>query len=732
MSFPRATTEPRPMERLEGQLLAIRYRHANGWCIGQATLNAQSTQVVGHVLSTIPLRKPQVFYGYWVTHPQYGRQFQVQATRTPEPFTPSGIVRYLATIHCPHLGPKTARKLVDALGSETLLVLREHPDQVAALPRISAQRARQWQQFFTNQHDQEEIVVWLLQWDIDPTVARRLFDHHGAKALDYVQTNPYALTQNTWGIGFHVADRMALSLGWEPLSPERLEAVWRFGLQTALTQGDCYQTTAQLQHQAETLLTDQDAETVRTALTAGADRFAQLPDLWVDHDQWRLIWVDRLERRLAHAIHTHHRASATDVPIDWSWLEAQTHVHYDAAQQEALLGTLHHPFSIITGGPGTGKTTILHGLLTWLTQRADVPATAIALAAPTARAAQRMTAVTHHPAQTMHRLLEWSAIDHGFTRHADRPLAVTWLIVDEVSMVDLPLADALWQAIGPNTQVLWIGDEHQLPSVGPGSILKDVIASGQVPVFRLHRNFRSTSGISVAAHHLLAGRVIQANDEVAITRYAKGVEKASVQAALLNQVQSAHADGIPWDAMQILTPIHRGLLGTEALNPPLRDLMNPQPDSAPSFTAQGGQTFRSGDRVMQTRNAYAKNVVNGDLGFVQAIRPDPEDGDDAAPKLWVQFPDHVVTFTTEDARHLQLAYAMTVHKSQGSEYPVVFFPLFYDAFVTLHRNLVYTAITRAKRRLYLFTEASAIWLALRRGDGAARQTTLTERLTESS
>lgn len=710
----------------EGQLIQIRYRHADSeWCVGRAVLETdagrEDVTVVG-TLGDIPLKAPVTFYGYWDTHDRYGRQFHVQAARNRDPLTASGMVRFLATAHCPQLGPKTAERLVAAFGDETLTTLRKDPDRVATLPRITRTRALEWQRFLVDQQGADEVIVWLLQWDIDPSVARRLYAQDGARAMARVQANPYALTQDTWGVGFRTADRMALSMGWKPLSPERLEAVWRFGLETALNQGDCYQTTDQLHERAVELLDDQDAESVRRNLDQMQDRLGRLPDVVEAEGHWALRWVARMEEQLSCNVRQHPGVPELRT-MDWSWLEARTQFHYASAQRDALEGALGSPFSIITGGPGTGKTTILNGLLTWLVQHDRVRPDQVVLAAPTARAAQRMAAVTGHSAVTIHRLLGWSPSERGFTKNQDDPLEAAWIIVDEVSMVDLPLAAALWQATGPKTRVVWIGDEHQLPSVGPGSVLKDLIQSQRVPVYRLTHNFRSTSGITVAAHDLLAHHIPKANADVAITRYDKGIDKVQVQQEVLAQIRALHRSGTPWEAIQVLTPIRRGPLGTDVLNTLLRDVMNPAHAHQATWTATGGATFRVGDRVMQTKNAYGKNVFNGDMGVVTGLRPDP-DADDDTPKLWVQFIDQTVNFSADEGRDLRLAYATTVHKAQGSEYPVVVFPLFYDAYVMLYRNLVYTALTRARERLYLFTEAQAIWLALKRGDGALRQTGL--------
>lgn len=721
------TATVRTTQALEGQLLQIRYRHPQtGWCVGQARLVDDTAAVVGSLMD-VPVNEDLTFYGYWDVHAQYGRQFHVQAVRRRDPLTEHGIIRYLTTARCPHLGVKTAKKLVATFHTDTLRLLREDPDRIATLKGVSADKARTWQQFFLDQQGADEVIVWLLQWDIDPGIARRLYAQYGAIAIAQVQANPYALAESTWGVGFRTADRMALSLGWQPLSPERLEAVWRFGLEMALSQGDCYQTTGQLMERASALLDDQDATAVRDALIAIRDRLERVPDILPRDGHWALRWVDQMEQRLAQDLRDHPRASRDTASVDWSWLEAKTGLAYADAQREALTGALRHAFSIVTGGPGTGKTTILNGLLTWLIDHEHVRTDRIVLAAPTARAAQRMTAVTGHEALTVHRLLGFAPGD-GFVKDREDPIEADWLVCDEVSMMDLPLAHALWRATSPQTRVVWIGDEHQLPSVGPGSVLRDIIRSGRVPVYRLTQNFRSTSGITVAAHDLLAQRVPRSNDDVTVQSYAKGVDKQAVQRALLKRIQALYAAGTAWEDIQVLTPIRRGPLGTDTLNPLLRDLMNPARLHQPAWTARGGLSFRMGDRVMQTRNAYGKNVFNGDMGLVTAIRPDPSVEDDDRDYLWVQFPDQTVSFSPEAARDLRLAYATTVHKAQGSEYPVVLFLLMYDAYIMLYRNLVYTAVTRARQHLWLYTEASSVWLALKRGDGAERQTTLAEGL----
>lgn len=734
------------LECIDGELENILFSSDNGtWHVAQAQLfdadAPNDRPIVVGALMHLDLHVPLRFYGTWDTHPTYGLQFKVQATVRQEPLTPAGITRYLATSGCPRLGAKTAEKLVAAFGSETMGVLREEPERVATLRGISPARAQRWQTFFQEQIALERIVGWLLQYDIDPSLAKRLHKEFGPQAIAMIQSNPYRLCTETFGVGFKTADRMALSMGWPRLGTARIVALWRYLLQQAVTLGDCYQTPEQMERAALKLLDGVTAADLREALEKALPDLNASRDLrWVESDdvvptgRWTLAAMDGMERGLARIIRRHQwEAPPAPAPsVDWAWLEGKTGVTYADAQKAAIEGVLRHPMSVITGGPGTGKTTILRGLLTWLKDHEQVDAETIALAAPTARAAKRMEEVTGHAAQTIHRLLEVTG--DGFGYNSDVPLPEDWVVVDETSMLDLSIAWAFWQAIAPETRVLWVGDENQLPSVGPGAVLKDVIASGVVPVYRLGQNFRSTSGIVTNAYRVLTGTKPTRTEEFLWREYPRGQDKDAVRANLLTLLPWVQERwGFTWHEVQILAPMRRGALGTEMLNQAIRDVVNPR-GVDPDWTGAFGKTFRVGDRVTQTRNNYRKGVFNGDIGFVErAEHPaDVDDEDDERepvdPSLDVRFGDTVVRYTAEETRELSLAYATTVHKAQGAEYPVVIMPLFWDAYMLCNRPVLYTALTRARHVAILLTEEGAMGHALRTAEGQRRQTLLAAHL----
>ncbi len=744
---PTPTESTAPMECLDGELEQVMFSADNGvWHVARAWItNAAPPDdhpIVTGALLHLDLHIPLRFYGTWETHAKYGRQFKVQATVRQEPLTPVGIARYLATSGCPRLGAKTAEKLVDAFGSETMGLLREEPERIATLRGVSIARAKQWQAFFQDQIALERIVGWLLQFDIDPSLAKRLNKEFGSEAISIIQRNPYQLTVDTWGVGFKTADRMAMSMGWPRLGTARIVALWRYVLQQAVGIGHCYQTPEQMERAALKLLDGVTKSELREALLEAQPELTSARDLrWIAPDEevstgrWTLAAMDGMERGVARLIRAHQQESppSAAATVDWPWLERKTNVSYADAQKAAIEGALQHPVGVITGGPGTGKTTILRGLLTWLKDHEQVDPEMIALAAPTARAAKRMEEVTGHPAQTIHRLL--GVTGEGFSYGSDAPLPYDWVVVDETSMLDLAIAWSFWQAIAPATRVLWVGDENQLPSVGAGAVLKDVIASGAVPVYRLAQNFRSTSGIVSNAYRVLTGTKPVRTSEFQWREYPRGQDKDAVRANLVELLPWIQERwGFTWHDVQVLAPMRRGSLGTEALNQAIRDAVNPR-RTEPDWVGAFGKTFRVGDRVTQTRNNYQKGVFNGDIGFVERVErpeePDDEDEDDREPDqpyMDVRFGDTVVRYTAEESREVTLAYATTVHKAQGSEYPVVIMPLFWDAFLLCNRPVLYTALTRARHVAILLTEDGAMNHALRTAEGERRQTLLAAHL----
>lgn len=720
---------------LDCRIQRIRYRAPDGVFIIASALPTQgppeTITLTGPIGDQLPHESSAIrCYGHWDTHPRYGRQFVTQAVTRQPPDSVAALQRYLTMARCPQLGPTTARRLVEAFGMRTLDVLRTAPDQVAALPRISQARAQAWQTFFYDHQAVETLVVWLLSLEVDPGLARRLYETFGAQAMDQILRNPYQLTTEHWGVSFPTADRIALAQDWPPLGRARLTALWQYTLQQRLLQGDCARTTADQMADALAFLTQSGSasDAAREALTALLPTMARHPDLTLDAatDRWALRRIDRLEWQLAQRLVAHRHQALPGRPVPPSgWLASTLGVANDPLQEHAILQALTHPVSVLTGGPGTGKTTITQGLLRWLTTAWQVPASAILLAAPTARAAGRLAQVTQHPAMTLHRLLGWQP--EGFAHHAEAPLEGQWLVVDETSMMDLPLAAALWDAIPPTMQVLWIGDHHQLPSVGPGAVLRDMMTDPAMPVTVLQQNFRAHSGLATNAHRMLSGQLPESTEDFTWRVYPRGIDKQRVQTDLLRIVDRLTRHH-PWQSIQILTPMHQGLLGTDALNPLLRDRWNPVHPTTPSFTGTRQRVFVPGDRVMHLHNDYARQIFNGDLGWVTAClpaEPGTTDQDPQPARLLVQFDDRPIqSYTAAETRWLQWAYASTIHKAQGAEYPIVIVLVFWDSYRLLYRNLLYTAMTRAQQRVVLLTEAGAWDHGLATLQTHARQTAL--------
>lgn len=701
-----------PLITLDCRIERIRYQAPDSpFVIVTARTTAEpheSITLTGPIADTLPPAGHLArCYGTWRTHPRYGRQFTTRAVSEPPPETTDALERYLVAAHCPQLGPRLAHRLVETFEMHTLDYLRTDPDTIATLPRVSLARARAWQTFFQDHHAVESLMLWLLSLDLDPGLAQRLYQTFGAQAMDHIYRNPYVLTSAPWSVAFPTIDRIALAQGWPPLGRARLTALWHYLVQQHLGRGDCTVPTDTLAAHARTFLTrsGSPAPEAQAALAALLPVFARHPDLvWTDSaDHWALRGIDRLEHQLAQRIAAHRHTALPLLPEPpTGWLATTLHVVYDPAQESALHTALTHPFSLLTGGPGTGKTTIVRGLLHWLTTTLQIPPTDLLCAAPTARAAHRLAHVTGHSATTIHRLLGWQP--DGFAHHHDAPLSGQWLFVDETSMLDLPLAAALWDAIPPTMHVVWLGDPEQLPSVGPGAVLRDLLQDATMPVTVLSHNFRSDSGVNANAHRTRQGQAPLSTPDFWWHAYPRAIDPFRVQQDLLRILDrlTRHA---PWQAIQVLTPIHSGPLGTDALNALLRHRWNPPTATTPTFIGTRQRPFAPGDRVMHLRNDYDRQVFNGDIGWVTACVPATAT---ESAHLMVQFDDRPpLAYTAAETRWLDWAYASTIHKAQGAEYPIVVLLIFWDSARVLSRNLLYTAITRAQQRVVLLTESGA-------------------------
>ena len=682
--------------------------------------------------------------GAWKRHPRYGLQFQVIQWQKVDPATLEGIEKYLGSGMIKGIGPTYAKRLVAAFGLDTLRVLSEQPLRILEVDGIGETRARRIMQAWQEQRGMQDVMVFLQGHGVGASLALRIYRVFGADTVARVRDNPYLLAREVHGIGFILADRIANSLGISGDFPLRVQAGVLHILRESADRGHCFLPQAALAKSACEML-NVDEERIEIAL----DKLSTHGDVVLQTrsdsrgDRVYLSELYQAEKRVAEAVR---RLLATSsflqgermarpwdkgktvergaIDLQSADLFAALPIRLDAEQIDAARQALQNKVFVITGGPGTGKTTLLMSLLAIL-RRAKVT---FALAAPTGRAAKRMSETSGEEAMTIHRLLEYNPREGGFQRHEDNPVQADVVIVDEASMVDLVLMDHLLSAIDPHTHLILVGDVDQLPSVGPGSVLKDLIDSGVVPVAVLQRIFRqeSQSLIVVNAHKILRGQFLEfagARERRDFDFMARESEEEVLEAIkellrerIPNLLQLRPEDVV--QSVQVLTPMHRGLLGTIQLNRELQQLLNPSGVAL----ERGGSILRVRDKVMQLRNNYDKGVFNGDLGRIASI--DREDG-----KIRVDFEDKTVEYDSDEWDEISLAYATSIHKSQGSEYPVVVLPLHTSHYMMLYRSILYTAVTRGKKLVIVVGSRKALAMAIRNVRVENRHTGLKERMT---
>jgi len=682
--------------------------------------------------------------GAWKRHPRYGLQFQVDHWEKIDPATLEGIEKYLGSGLIKGIGPSYAKRLVAAFGLDTLKVLSEEPLRVLEIDGIGEVRARRIMGAWQEQRGMQDVMVFLQGHGIGASLALRIYRVFGSDTVARIRENPYVLAREVHGVGFLLADRIAGAIGIQGDFPLRVQAGVQHVLREFADRGHCFAPLAALEQNAASLLNvEEDAVEAAVDRLTASGAFVREETPGGNGSRIYLTELYHAEQRVAQALQgllatasSLQRASlvgawsnsgtSTRGVIDLASPElfGPSTVALDEAQQQATRRALEEKVLVITGGPGTGKTTLLTALLTIL-RRAQVT---FALAAPTGRAAKRITESAGEEAMTLHRLLEYNPREGVFQRSEDRPLEVDFVIVDETSMVDLTLMDNLLRAINPHSHLVLVGDVDQLPSVGPGSVLRDLIDSGVIPTVVLRRIFRQgrESLIVVNAHRILQGQPLLLGEEgetdfVMLARESEEEILDTVKELLRQGIpQALQLDSAEVPRMiQVLTPMHRGLLGTINLNREMQSLLNPVTDGL----QHGATPLRLGDKVMQLRNNYEKGVFNGDLGRIVGI--DREEG-----HVKVDFLDKVVDYESDELDEINLAYATSVHKSQGSEYPVVIIPLHTSHYLMLHRSILYTAVTRGKKLVVLVGSRKALAMAIRNIRVERRNTGLREKLAE--
>src|SRR6187399_1891008 len=716
--------EPSAQEVLAGLVERVTYHNAeNGFCVLRAKARGHRDMVtiVGHA-ATIAAGEWITASGEWINDRTHGQQFKAKFLRTSLPTSADGIEKYLSSGMIRGVGPVYAKKLVRAFGEKVFDVIEATPDRLREVDGIGPVRAASILAAWAEQKAVREIMVFLHSNGVGTARAVRIFKTYGADAIQVMTENPYRLARDIRGIGFKTADAIAMKLGIEKTAMVRVRAGISYALTEAMDEGHCGLPTDELIPLAEKLLTVPQ-QLIGTALdlelqegTVVADRVGETPCVF-------LAGLHRAERNIAERLT---RLANGTLPWPWidpdkalPWVEKHIGLALAESQVAAVRLALMSKVLVMTGGPGVGKTTIVNAILRVLAAKG----TEILLCAPTGRAAKRMTEATGLEAKTIHRLLEVDPKGGGFKRGDDNPLDCDLLVVDETSMVDVMLMQALMKAVPDKAALLIVGDIDQLPSVGPGQVLADVISSGAVPVVPLTEVFRQAaqSRIITGAHKINQGSIpdlsnpegdsdfyfVQADDaETAVPRIIELVKTRIPRRFGLDPIRD----------IQVLCPMNRGGVGARSLNIELQAALNPAGDRK---VERFGWTFAHGDKVMQIENDYDKEVFNGDIGFVAGV--EPEEGEIVA-----SFDGRSVTYGFGELDMLVPAYAATIHKSQGSEYPAVIIPVLTQHYAMLQRNLLYTGVSRGKRLVVLAGQKKAVAIAVRNVAGRRRWSKLNE------
>ena len=719
-------TEPKPSDRelLAGLVERVTYQNAeNGFCVirVKARGHRELITVVGHA-AAISAGEWITAAGDWVNDRTHGQQFKARFLKTSAPTSVEGIEKYLASGMIRGIGPVYAKKLLRAFGEKVFDVIEAEPDRLREVDGIGPVRASRIVAAWAEQKVVREIMVFLHSHGVGTARAVRIYKTYGADAVQVMSENPYRLARDIRGIGFKTADAIAMKLGVDKTAMIRVRAGISYALTEAMDEGHCGLPSAELMPLAEKLL-EVPQNLIGTALDLELADGTVIADRLGETDCVFLASLHRAERAVAERLLTLTRGKLPWASIDPDkaipWIERRTGLRLAESQKAAVAIALGSKLLVITGGPGVGKTTIVNAILRILAAK-DVK---LLLCAPTGRAAKRMNEATGFEAKTIHRLLEVDPKGGGFRRDTENPLDCDLLVVDETSMVDVLLMHALLKAVPDKAALLVVGDVDQLPSVGPGQVLADMIASAAVPVVRLTEVFRQAakSQVIVNAHRINQGIIpdlrkpeaesdfyfVEADDpETAVPRIIELVSNRIPRRFGLDPIRD----------VQVLCPMNRGGVGARSLNIELQAALNPAGDRK---VERFGWTFASGDKVMQIENDYDKEVYNGDIGYVTSVEPD--DGE-----LTAIFDGRPVTYGFGELDALVPAYAATIHKSQGSEYPAVVIPVMTQHYTMLQHNLLYTGVTRGKRLVVLVGQKKAVAIAVRSVSGRRRWSKLRE------
>jgi exodeoxyribonuclease V alpha subunit len=718
------------MDQIVGYIERITFQNPeNGYTVAklQQPRHRDVTCIVGFMPTAQPGETVRC-QGEWKRHLVHGMQFDVKSYKTESPADVIGIKKYLGSGLIKGIGPVYAGRIVELFGTETLNIIDTEPERLSEIAGLGQKRIKKICSCWDEQKSVREVMIFLQSHEVSPAFAQKIFRVYGKKSVQVVQETPFLLARDIHGIGFKTADQIAEKIGIAKDSAQRIEAGILFVLSELSNNGHvCYPQDPFLK-EAETML-EVDKSLIEDQLASlHENKRIEIKDQVFDGVLQTFLWIKPLyisERGIAKELLRLHQGSTSLRAIDQEralkWVQEKLNISLGENQKSAVTLALSEKVQIITGGPGTGKSTITNAILTItekLTER-------IILAAPTGRAAKRMSEITGKKASTIHSLLEFDFRAGGFKRNREKPLDCDLLIVDEASMIDTQLMYSLLKAIPGKARVIFVGDIDQLPSVGPGNVLKDIIHSRTIAVTILTEIFRQGAGsrIVTSAHRINQGKFPDLNnspdsDFFFISEDDKEILLSQLTTLVTQRIPKKYGFD-PIDAIQVLAPMKRGVIGTENLNFVLQEALNPK--NPPIF--KYGRRFAKGDKVMQIRNNYDKKVYNGDVGRIEKI-------DEMEQKLFVKMEEEIIEYDFADLDELVLAYAVSVHKYQGSECPCIIMPVHTSHFKLLHRNLLYTGVTRGKKLVILIGMKKALAIAVKNDEVMQRYTGLLCALTE--
>ncbi len=717
----------REYSTIEGILKRIVYfNEENNYTVArlQVTGNPDLVTIVGSMPCPNPGETLRL-KGEWVVDTKFGRQFRVESCLSVLPATITGIEKYLGSGLVKGIGPIMDKRIVAMFGLETLDIIEGKPERLLEVDGIGSIRSERIGKAWQEQKEVHEVMVFLQGHGVSSTYAVKIYKVYGDKSVAIVKENPYRLALDISGIGFKTADRIARNMGIDPGSQIRAEAGVIHVLSELVGEGHVYYPYDKLMDAAASLL-EVNQDVLETALATLVEQHRVVVE---EPPEERAVYLTPLHiaevnvaKRLNTLVNSPRQLIQINVEKAIQWVQQIIGIELAEMQKEAIRKMVTSKVLVLTGGPGTGKTTLLNGIIRILERKGQH----ILLASPTGRAAKRLAEVTGREAKTIHRLLEYSPGEGGFKRNDENQLEADLIIIDEASVVDILLMNHLLKAIPPTTTLLLVGDIDQLPSVGPGNVLKDIIASGRIETVKLTEVFKQAqeSMIVVNAHRVNRGEFPVTKPPAEKKSDFFFIERDDPEKAL-EVIKELCARRLPrafqfnpFDDIQVMTPMHKGIVGVANLNAELQMLLNP----AGKEVIRGGRCFRINDKVMQITNNYEKEVFNGDIGRVIGIEHEEQ-------KLIVKYEDRVVDYEWSQLDELVLAYAISIHKSQGSEYPAVVIPILPQHYIMLQRNLLYTAITRAKKLVVLVGSKRAVAMAIRNSRVQHRYTALAARLT---